>query len=318
MIFIDATAPHFGQWRKTAGAFSPFQWANIVEGIFWSVCGGVAGGGPDDAGTGDGGAGEGRPGIEIFTYGRRGDEKSAQTNFPARQTLIASAAIARLHQLAESRRFFVKQNPSAIDGGAFHNDVVAVGHRDLLFLHQQAWEDQATTIGQIKRAFETLHNSPLHVVEVSDDELSLREAIQTYLFNSQLITLADGSIAIIAPIECRDHAGVQRVLKRVLAQANPIGEVYYVDVRQSMRNGGGPACLRLRVMLNEIESTAMHQGMMLSDGLYRSLRAWVERHYREELSLDDLADPKLLDESRAALDELTGLLQLGSIYEFQR
>ena len=40
-------------------------------------------------------------------------------------------------------------------------------------------------------------------------------------------------------------------------------------------------------------------------------------HQEEELSQEDLGDPMLLDEVRKALDELTGILGLGSIYDFQ-
>jgi len=84
-----------------------------------------------------------------------------------------------------------------------------------------------------------------------------------------------------------------------------------------MRNGGGPACLRLRVVLNDEELDAMHRGVLLNDALYERLTSWVEAHYRSELSQDDLGDPMLLEEVRKALDELTGILGLGSIYDFQ-
>jgi succinylarginine dihydrolase len=47
------------------------------------------------------------------------------------------------------------------------------------------------------------------------------------------------------------------------------------------------------------------------------LVAWVERHYRDRLVPADLCDPALARESFTALDELTGILRLGSIYDFQ-
>ena len=84
-----------------------------------------------------------------------------------------------------------------------------------------------------------------------------------------------------------------------------------------MRNGGGPACLRLRVVLTERELSAMHQGVLLTDQLSERLVKWVHTHYRDRLAPDDLKDPNLLRESREALNDLTGILGLGSVYSFQ-
>jgi succinylarginine dihydrolase len=85
-----------------------------------------------------------------------------------------------------------------------------------------------------------------------------------------------------------------------------------------MRNGGGPACLRLRVVLNEQERQAVNPAVLMSDALFGRLNTWVDKHYRDQLSEADLADPQLMIESRTALDELTQILQLGSVYSFQR
>ena len=99
----------------------------------------------------------------------------------------------------------------------------------------------------------------------------------------------------------------------------PIGRVIYVDVRQSMRNGGGPACLRLRVAMNELQSQKLSARTIVDTGLFDDLTAWVERYYRETLTSDDLRDPGLLDEGRLALDKLTDIMRLGSdFYPFQR
>ncbi|HEY8493818.1 MAG TPA: N-succinylarginine dihydrolase, partial [Myxococcota bacterium] len=89
------------------------------------------------------------------------------------------------------------------------------------------------------------------------------------------------------------------------------------DLRQSMRNGGGPACLRLRVVLDARQAAAVAPGVWLDEALHARLVAWVERHYRDRLAPEDLADPQLLDESRRALDELTRILGLPSLYPFQ-
>ncbi len=51
--------------------------------------------------------------------------------------------------------------------------------------------------------------------------------------------------------------------------------------------------------------------------LYAASNA-MTRRYRDRLAESDLADPKLIGESRTALDELTRILQLGNVYPFQR
>ena len=229
-------------------------------------------------------------GFELFVYG----EKSAK--FPARQSEAAAHAIARSHQVRQV--IFLRQSAAAIDAGAFHNDVVAVGNRDLLIYHEHAWDDALPALN-------------VRTVKISNSELPIADAISSYLFNSQLITLEDGTDAIIAPIEVKENEHARAALDRIPAKP------YFVDVRQSMRNGGGPACLRLRVVLTERELAATHQGVLFTNKLHDQLAAWINRNYRDHLTTDDLADPKLLDESRRALDELTQILCLGSIYEFQ-
>lgn len=256
-------------------------------------------------------------GVEIFAFGRwHGGERRTMI-FEGRQTFEASSAITRLHRLHPNRTLLIEQNPRAIDAGVFHNDVIAVGHLNVLLCHELAFAD-AKAIETISRAFESVCGERLHTVVASEDELTIAEAVETYLFNSQIVSLADGSMAVIAPIESEIRPASRRFIDRILESDNPIRSVHFVDVRQSMQNGGGPACLRLRVALNDAEIAACKPAVFLTDTLYDTLTAWVNRHYRSRLSADDLGDPKLLDESRAALDELSRILDLGSIYPFQK
>lgn len=146
----------------------------------------------------------------------------------------------------------------------------------------------------------------------------MEDAVASYLFNSQLLSNPDGSMTLVVPGECQEREAVWRTIQDLLlAGHNPIGEVIVKDVKQSMRNGGGPACLRLRVVLSAEERAALTGRVLLGDALYGELSAWVERHYRDRLAPDDLADPQLADETLTALDELTRILQIGSVYPFQ-
>lgn len=260
-------------------------------------------------------AGYGDPGVELFVYGQAAFNESAPApvKYPARQTLEASRAIARLHGLDDRHAVFAQQNPAAIDAGVFHNDVIAVGNGSCLFYHELAFLDEGGVLSDIQAR---LAGTELQPVRVSAAEVPIEDAVASYLFNSQLLNTPDGMLLAV-PGECREVASVSRYLDSLLQQNGPITAVEVFDVKQSMRNGGGPACLRLRVVLSDEERRAINQGVVLTDALYERLTAWVNAHYRDELSQQDLADPMLLDEVRKALDELTGILGLGSIYDFQ-
>lgn len=251
------------------------------------------------------------PGTALFVYGREAGERPA---YPARQTRAASQAIARQHGLTPERTVLARQNPAAIAAGVFHNDVIAVGHGDVLFCHEQAFADQA---GVRKALDQAMPDASLHWIEVPSSVVDLHTAVATYLFNSQLVTRSDGRLALLVPAECQQQSAVQDYLQTLESAAEPIAAVHVMDVTQSMRNGGGPACLRLRVPLTDAERDALAPGVLLDDDLYQQLGDWIDRHYRDRLTPADLADPQLLDENRAALDELTQLLDLGSLYDFQ-
>ena len=258
----------------------------------------------------------GEPGVELFVYGRIAfnEQAPAPRKFPARQTLEASQAIARLHGLSDRHVVFAQQNPAAIDAGVFHNDVIAVGNGNTLFYHEQAFLDEAQVLADIRSR---LTGTELQAIRVSTADVPIEDAVASYLFNSQLLNTPDGMLLAV-PGECREVASVSDYLDRLVASGGPISAVEVFDVKQSMRNGGGPACLRLRVVLTDDEQQAVNQGVLLDDALYQRLTTWVEAHYRDKLTQDDLADPMLLEEVRKALDELTGILGLGSIYDFQR
>ncbi|HEY8429035.1 MAG TPA: N-succinylarginine dihydrolase [Sandaracinaceae bacterium] len=257
----------------------------------------------------------GEPGVHFFVYGRRALGPGPKpARFPARQTLEASHAVARLHRLAPERCVFAQQAPEVIDRGVFHNDVISVGTENVLFFHERAFADREGTLRELAEKV-----AGLVLVRVDEADVSVDDAVRSYLFNSQLVRAPgrDG-LVLIAPEECREVEPVRRWLEAHVRPGAPIAEVRTFDLRQSMQNGGGPACLRLRVILSDEERAAVNPACLMNDALYERLVAWVERHYRDSLRAEDLADPRLLDEVRTALDELTRILDLGAIYPFQR
>jgi succinylarginine dihydrolase len=261
------------------------------------------------------------PGVQLFVWGRTISNPYVPTprNFPARYSLEAAQAIARLHQLYPKQVVFAQQNPQAIDLGVFHNDVIAVGNRNFFFYHELAYIDSAAVIKELQEKVRATCDTELFLTEVAESRVSLQEAVKSYLFNSQVVSLPDGSMHLIAPKECEGYPNIVSLLDEMREDAdNPIRRIHFVNLLQSMKNGGGPACLRLRVVLNENELRETNPGVFMNDTLYTSLVSWVNRFYRDQLSEKDLADPKLQRENQEALDTLTQILNLGSIYSFQR
>jgi len=262
----------------------------------------------------------GAAGVEFFVYGRVEFDPSAPSpkKYPARQTLEASQAIARLHGLDPARTVFASQNPDVIDQGVFHNDVIAVGNGNVLFYHEQAFLDESATLEQLRRALANV-DTELQAVRVPTAAVPLADAVASYLFNSQLLSKPDGRMALVVPHECRENASVARYLEGLVGAGmsgqGAIDELIEFDLRQSMRNGGGPACLRLRVSLTDAEAAAMHQGAIMTEDLYARLVPWVERHYRDRLEPQDLADPQLARECAQALEELERILGLPGLYD---
>jgi succinylarginine dihydrolase len=242
----------------------------------------------------------GGSGVEVFVYGRSGGA------FPARQHEQASRAVARLHGLDPARVVFVEQSPVAIAAGAFHNDVVAVANEHVLFTHAEAFADQAAAYDAIRAAF-----PPLEVVEVPASAVSLAEAIRTYLFNAQLVTLPEGGLGLVVPTECTESASVSAWLDRMIAGNGAIRRVLPVDVRQSMANGGGPACLRLRVVA---DPATVDPRFLLDERTADRIEAVIERAWPVQIDPADIGDERLAESvtlARLALLRELNLPELG-------
>lgn len=256
----------------------------------------------------------GERGVQLFVYGRDSShEGKAPQRYPARQTREASEAVARLHQLSPESVLYAQQNPAVIDQGVFHNDVIAVSNQQMLFCHQHAFVNQPELLAQLRSRV-----PGFVALEVPENRVSVKDAVETYLFNSQLLSRPDGTMMLVLPEESRQHPGVWRYLCEQVEADTPLKALKVFDLRESMYNGGGPACLRLRVVLTPQEQQAVNPAVLMNDRLFSMLNNWVDRHYRDRLTQADLVDPQLLREGRDALDELTKLLDLGNVYAFQQ
>ncbi|MBA4778900.1 N-succinylarginine dihydrolase [Blastomonas sp.] len=238
-------------------------------------------------------------GVEIFVYGKAGGP------FPARQHVEAGKAIARRHGLAADRTLFIQQSETAIAAGAFHNDVVAVANESVLFTHEQAFEDRDGAYAAVRAAFPAVQ-----IVEVPASAVSLADAIKSYLFNAQLVTLPDGGQALVLPSESQEVPAVWQWLEAMVGGNGPIRRLVPVNVRQSMANGGGPACLRLRVVADP--ATVDPRFIATPDRLDVVERV-IAAHWPERIAPGDLADPALAETVRAARRTLLQALDLGAL-----
>jgi len=239
------------------------------------------------------------PGVEIFVYGKPGGR------FPARQHPDASAAIARRHGLAPTRTLFVQQSDEAIAAGAFHNDVVAVANGRVLFAHEHAFADKARFYVDLRAAF-----PEVEIVEVPAAQVSLEDVIASYLFNAQLVTLPSGETALIVPEEARETPSVWAWLQAHLAGNGPIRRVEVVDVRQSMANGGGPACLRLRVVA---DPATIDPRFLVDEARLDAIARVVETCWPEAIASDAIAGAALagqIEAARRTLLEALGTVEL--------
>jgi len=241
----------------------------------------------------------GSPGVELFVYGQTGGR------FPARQHEQASRAIARLHRLDPERTVFIEQNPEAIAAGAFHNDVVSVANGQVLFTHAQAFADQQGTYDAIRAKFPALE-----VVEVPADAVSMAEAIKTYLFNAQLLRLPTGEMALVIPSESWESAPVRTWLEGMLAGNGPIRKVIPVDVRQSMANGGGPACLRLRVV---VDPATVDPRFLLDEAKADRMARVISDYWPETIEAAQIGDTALADRVITARNMLLKELDLSEL-----
>ena len=252
-------------------------------------------------------------GFEIFVYGESGFKTAKKS--VKRQALEVSRSIALNHKLDMQNTFFLQQNHQAVKEGGFHNDIVSLSNENVFIAHEKAFQNKDDLNEMLNILESKIEN--FQYIEISNPEIPLKDIINSYLLNSQLITNGDGEMQLILPEEVKGYENCMSWLDK-LKQISDVKLFDFVDIRQSMMNGGGPACLRLKVILNNEELESLNQNFLMNSERLESIKLLVEREYRDVLYPDDLKDPNLLDESRRILDELTQIFSTGSIYEFQK
>lgn len=247
-------------------------------------------------------------GLELFVYSYSiGLDIAAPEHFDGRQCLEASMAVIEAHELTEDKVVLAQQNPASIDAGVFHNDVISTGNLNFFIVHEFAFVNQELVIQELKEKYKNITGADLICHEVADSDLSLEEAVDSYFFNSQILGSKDHMLWI-APSECKENKKVSSYINKLIEdQANPIKEVYYIDLKQSMLNGGGPACLRLRMVLSEEQIKNSRQEVFYTEKLYKNLKACIKEFYPDKLSILDVLEAEKLEVFDKAYQELNGI-----------
>lgn len=248
---------------------------------------------------------DGTQGVQVMVYGASPDSKLHPAHFPARQQKAASEAVMRAHTANTDKVLYWQQLPEAIDAGVFHNDVIAMSHNNLLIAHEKAFVDQPQALASLKKLM-----PEIKIRQISCTELPLADAVKSYFFNAQLLSAPDGSVIILFPSECEERPQVKALCEQLMQEGLGVSAVYFLNLRESMRNGGGPACLRLRVPTTTTERAAMHPGAMFDLRLYNRLKSLVESRYRDRIAPADLSDIAFAQEALAVQGEILTVLGL--------
>lgn len=228
------------------------------------------------------------PAVHVFVYGWRHDSPPPPGVLP-RQSFEASVSVARMHGLPVERTVFAMQSRRALSYGVFHNDVICTSHLGFVLCHEDAFASQSSVVDEMCAKFRLVCDEELTVMTIGRNELSLKEAVESYFFNSQVVTASNGEVWLLAPQECATSRRAKRLIDECLRDPRvPFCKVRYVDLSQSMRNGGGPACLRLRLPLSESELDAIPRGVVLSPSLCERIEASITACYPERF---DFAAP---------------------------
>lgn len=243
------------------------------------------------------------PGIELFVYGYSKNDQSIKNpeKFPARQSLESCEKIITKHKLSKEKVVLAHQNPKVIDAGVFHNDVISTGNLNYFIYHEESFSNSDSVINELNEKFKTLTGENMIFTKVKSSELSVEDAVNSYLFNSQIVSPKDSKhMILIAPIECEENKRVKTYIDKLIGdEKNPLKEVKFFNLKESMKNGGGPACLRLRVILTEEEMKAANPKIFYSEQLHNDLEMIINKYYPENLTITDLLNQERLDNLEA-------------------
>jgi len=242
--------------------------------------------------------------VSLAVYGRsiRAPDELPHHIVP-RQSKEALELIADRHGMGPDSVVFLKQSPQIVDQGVFHNDVIATGHGDLMIMHEAAYDAPSMHL------LDCVHG--IRRLVVSNDELSVPDAVESYWFNSQIVRDGAGRCVMIAPERCMKLPHIERLTARVIAAG--IDDVRFVSLSESLANGGGPACVRLRVPISHDMLAAIPSAVIMTQSRLNTLTQCVMRWYPEALNVSELAT--VHQNTLHGLRELWEILGMGKLFD---
>ena len=239
-------------------------------------------------------------GLHLMVYSCESEqiEKDVTDSFPGRQTKEASKFIIQQQGVSDSQVVFAKQNSDSVQQGIFHNDVISSGHLDLFITHELAFEDTNLVINDLQSKYYALHKENLNVVVIKESMLSIKECVLTYFFNMQIISPNSNDMELILPMECLGNQRIQTVLTYIQEKEERIKDIHYVQLNESMKNGGGPACLRLRLQLTMPQWTVIPSKFKFNDKLYKDLIEIIQTNYPESFEIENQIETEFIQRLR--------------------
>ena len=208
-------------------------------------------------------------GVNIFVYGK------PNARYPIRQS---KSSCEKIINITKPRHYILlEQTKEAIDAGVFHNDVIAFGFKNTIICHEKAFSNQKQELKKLKKIFTNSLNAPLNIVEIANNSLSLNAAVKTYLFNSQVIEI-NNKFELICPIEVKENPNSYKITEKWVTNGL-FNKVHFVNIKSSLKNGGGPACLRLCLYLNDNEVKKIPTKFKLDKTKYKKISKIILEHY---------------------------------------
>ena len=187
---------------------------------------------------------------------------------------------------------------------------MATSHRNVWLHHEHAYIDADKTILEIEERFELVTQQSLHRCKITAAELPLCDAVSSYLFNGQLLPSDRGPelMTMLCPEQVRETPTALRAIESLIDSDGPIVACEFVELRESMNNGGGPACLRLRVPMNEANWKNLPGNLRFSETIADQLCRVIESTYPAKLETSDLTSLELVHQVKLAVQELNRVL----------
>jgi len=242
-------------------------------------------------------------GYHLFVYGDPTGSTPGFENIPRRQSLAAQKIIAHSAGLHHDKVLYLQQSDQALKAGVFHNDVAAVGFEHTYLCHEQAYHGGLNDLEKLQTWYNINHDHSLNLEMVSKQDLSLDDTVASYLFNTQWLSLKNHTVKVLTPTQCQQNAHASNAIDQWM-HTHQNWTFEYINLNESMNNGGGPACLRLRLPLTQNELEHVHPGVFLTQKKYEVIRQWIETYYPSHFSLSDVLDPEFRQRQKNALQAL--------------